>query len=715
MVGHSGLRIITLGAFHFLYKDKNGMWVELIEKDLSARGPSITLVKFLLCNGPMMDSYMRPSSSTKQVWERHEASRDKVIDALWPEEGTAPLDADRAIAVAKSQLNRVLRPYAEGDVVVLTDGSDRIGYILNMDLFIIDADEFESCVAQASEAEGRGNYLQAIERWEAAYRLVQGEFLPHDLYNDWSKRRRERLYGKYRLALHRLAQLYAACGRTTEAVEKLHPYALAHPTELDAAMILLPLLAGQGRYEESMYLLESSRQAYNDEQKEFPAALEQLSRHLRQAQENALVSLSRLPLSLGSSGLAVPRETDTKGVIPSASSSLSHDRPFGEATTWFDLKHHLISVLVKQWYGRAMYSDLLQKIVDQELGMFNFVKTLYTFDAYTLSRRNALKAIAGLPLAFSSGGRLSYQKYQPSPEEFLPECAASISSCWHLLNGDGLSIIEETLPLYLPLLVKWARQSSRYQQIAAYLGAQGCLLMDLVSYHRFRFQDSLSYATQAVELAEVSGDRDLQVYALVLQGGAFNLNGYKRAMLEKHLRAEEIRDEVVPALRSYVLAELAYSHAENGQVQQALRCIGEARELFPSEFGEVPCYVTADYGLFQLIVFEGMTHLSLGEQDHIRKRDHNILACQALAQIEELPSGMLVPERLRVEIVNYQAQAAIAVGNLDDFEHYLLAGAQGARSLGSEKRHQEVLTNLSAARRLWPHEARVLQLADAVR
>jgi len=286
------LRIITFGGF-FLLQQHNGIWKEIYDRDLSARGPSLTFLKVLVCSGPHMDSHRRPTVLVQDGWERHEVSRDIMIDALWPEEGTTPVAPDRTVAVAKSVLNRALRKGVGEDVVLLTDGSDKLGYRLNTHMVTIDADEFEMCVALASQAEGRGNREQALQQWERAYTLVQGEFLPHDQYNDWSTRRRERLSAKYRLCLYRLVRLSIESGRMTEAVEKLHPYVLVHPADLDGAFMLLPLLAQQGRYEEAMLLCDTCQQAMLDDGKHPPAAMKEMIDHLRQAQEAAVVHLSQ--------------------------------------------------------------------------------------------------------------------------------------------------------------------------------------------------------------------------------------------------------------------------------------------------------------------------------------------------------------------------------------------------------------------------------------
>ncbi len=220
------IKLTTFGAFTISAWEA-GQWVTVTHRELTARGTNTTFLKILASHGPLMDSYRR--SLHPGEWERHEASRDVLIDALWPEEDQVPADPDNALSQAKSLLNRALRPAAGDDVVLLTDGSDKVGYALNRQVVFIDADDFERMVLLASETEGRGDREQALTLWEQAYRLVQGDFLPHDQYNDWASARRERLHGKYHLCLHRLAALYLEQGRVTEVVEKVHPHVLAAP------------------------------------------------------------------------------------------------------------------------------------------------------------------------------------------------------------------------------------------------------------------------------------------------------------------------------------------------------------------------------------------------------------------------------------------------------------------------------------------------------
>ena len=52
--------------------------------------------------------------------------------------------------------------------------------------------------------------------------------------------------------------------------------------------------------------------------------------------------------------------------------------------------------------------------------------------------------------------------------------------------------------------------------------------------------------------------------------------------------------------------------------------------------------------------------------------------------------------------------------DLEGFQHFILQGIEGAKALKSEKRRQEVSSNWKIARHVWPKEASVLDLVDAI-
>lgn len=718
------IRIVTLGTFLILYQDQ-GEWKPITDADLAVRGSSLTFVKLLVSSSPSMESYKRAGE-----WERHEVSRDLVIDALWPGAKALPADPDNAISVAKSALNRALRPYTKEDVVLLTDGTDRVGYRLNTRVVTVDVDEFERLVHQASDTEGRGEGGAAQELWEKAYRLIQGEYLPHDQYNDWSQKRRERLHSRYRLLLHHLSRLYIEQSRMTEAIELLHPHVLAYPTDLDGLCVLLPLLTQQSRFEEALQMIQTYRETLKEEEKAFPLKMREIEVRLKEAQGLRLTELSLLSLAPGPlivlSGDMFNSSPEPQTFLTEAHSgnglclSPSYSSPFpemGELATWFDLKQKLICALVLQWCGRAMDCDMLQVIIDQELWMLDMVKTLYTQEAYTLSRRRALLAIAALPAALLAAP--GAQRRDSSAEEFLPACTASLSACWQLMNGKEITAVEREVSRYLPALINLATGSSMYRESAAFLASQGCLLLSLTALHHYSLQGRLSYCQQAVKYARTSGKPPLIVRTLVHLGDAFHTNGRLPEMLQAYQEAALFLDQVPPRLQSHAWAESAHAYALNGKVQETLRCLGKARTVFTGETNDVSSFLLADTGLFSLILYEGMAYLDLGRryeeaEDRTKARTSYSQAVAALAQIDGLPATAMVPERVRLEIINLQTLAAVKVRDLDRFQQLVLQGIEGAKALQSEKRRQEAILNWKAARQVWPKETKVLEVVDAI-
>jgi len=284
---------------------------------------------------------------------------------------------------------------------------------------------------------------------------------------------------------------------------------------------------------------------------------------------------------VGDSVVSYPQEH-----MPFSSSEVLTKLP----VSWVAAKELAVQALVAQWHGRAMYCEELQMLVDQELRMFDRAKLLRYEETFIHSRRRVLSSLAALPLVLFSP--LSHlQTGLPHPEEFLPECAASITACWSLLKGDGLATVERTLPAYLPTLVTLARQSSSYQRAMATLGSQGSLLMVMVDYHHCRFQDQLAYANQAVELARLSGDPNLLAYALLCTSWAYHWCQQPHLALQTSQEAAQLLPEILPLLQSAAFANLARAYTNNGMGQEALRAIGEARTRFPTAIGEVPCYI----------------------------------------------------------------------------------------------------------------------------
>jgi DNA-binding SARP family transcriptional activator len=140
----------------------------------------------------------------RDPWPR----REQLMDAFWPE--ATPAAARNSLNVAVHGLRRAFRAAAEVPVVVLEDGTYRLGPQLRLWL---DTDEFERHVAGGRRLEAAGDPDGAAAEYERALALYQGDFLADDPYEDWPVMTREHLLLAYLDVLDRLGGLYLAHGQ----------------------------------------------------------------------------------------------------------------------------------------------------------------------------------------------------------------------------------------------------------------------------------------------------------------------------------------------------------------------------------------------------------------------------------------------------------------------------------------------------------------------
>lgn len=111
----------------------------------------------------------------------------------------------------------------------------------------------------------------------------------------------------------------------------------------------------------------------------------------------------------------------------------------------------------------------------------------------------------------------------------------------------------------------------------------------------------------------------------------------------------------------------------------------------------------ADFGHPLRVLYEGTTRLALNQPE---------AAWNVLTRIETLQLTVVVPERIRLEIVNQQAQTALTLRDRERFTQSLFMGITGAQALKSEKRLQEVRDLYTQAMGIWPHETRVQEVGE---
>jgi tetratricopeptide (TPR) repeat protein len=279
-----------------------------------------------------------------------------------------------------------------------------------------------------------------------------------------------------------------------------------------------------------------------------------------------------------------------------------------------------------------------------------------------------------------------------------------INACWQLSRGNELALAERLLPECMSRLVPLAQQPSKHQQAAAHLAAQGYRLYSILALHKNDLFARELYDKQAIQYSLLAGNQGLLIAVYKGLGGTYYYTGQYQQSLEAYLDAlQHVKqgESCSPLLQALVHMGLAVAYAHIGQRQNALTHLGLANDAFPDHPEVDPNFSYAEFDLSQMILWGGIAHSQLGETSK---------ALDLFNRIEQ--PGIIVPERLRIEIFNQRAKTAIASGDLEQGTTYVEAGVSGAKTLGSQRRLKEAYENFKQMALLWPQEKRVKALGE---
>ncbi len=217
---NKALRVYVLGRFEV----EQG--THLIENEQWRSGKARSLFKIMLARRNFL------------------ISRQEVGELLWPE-----LDQERAannLNQALYSLRRILEPelkQASASVYIKTDGAQ---LQLNPEMISwIDVEEFKRISRQAQ-------LNHEVTLYEQAVMLYRGDYLPEDLYEDWSIYRREALRQDWLELLIQLAALYqsqAQDEKYQQCLQRILETDFSHESTVQKLMIAL---AESGRREEAL-------------------------------------------------------------------------------------------------------------------------------------------------------------------------------------------------------------------------------------------------------------------------------------------------------------------------------------------------------------------------------------------------------------------------------------------------------------------------------
>lgn len=641
-----------------------------------------------------------------------QARRDALIEMLWPD--TEPEQAVQNLNTATTKLRNVLRPTREQESLLLTENDATIYRLPGQELLWVDADE---ALAVLKEAERLGRTSpEAIPLLERATEYFnQGTLLDGEegLWASGKRATMERVCYRARLWL---AEAYEQQGMPGQAEMVISLLLEEDPTDEDALNRLLLLLHRQGMTQKALRLYEHACQVFAQEGTEPGESVKQVAAQLSGTRyERVLPSNDGVPL------ISAFPQTVAHGLLSTTSEQrrdateeqrLPHSREHGnplevvlseseDPSIWFGRKLAYLLTLVEEYYGQLSCCLDLQEQFGKEL---NRICPKTPDEGYTPSRRQALITLATLPTALLLTilkGRFSAGRV----EHLLTRCAASLVACWHLMRGCEYAIVEDILPSYLPLLTNLAQESSKYQRVAASLATQGYRLKGILALHRNDSKVQYTSFQQAISFAEIAQDPGLLVAALISR--AYHLPDPDDAE-QLYLKAFTYEHTISPLQRSRLFIECAVAFAQQNREDEARALLHRAQACYPTSPENDPSFLYAEFSPASMILEQGRVFLALAQHPHDGRYAQQAWETFASAQPGSLEH--ITAERVRYEIINYQAETALALQDRDLCCASVKQGLQGAMLLGSARRKKEIVATRNKALRQWLHDERVKEL-----
>ncbi|GHO77190.1 hypothetical protein KSD_49610 [Ktedonobacter sp. SOSP1-85] len=623
---------------------------------------------FLL--GPFRAEWLTPSQDP-HAWESRtsarslfklllcapgrQASKAQLAGILWPE--SAEDKARESLRSATKVLGKVLTT-TTGEKLLDTSQRDLLK-LADQPRLWVDVDAFERCVTQAVQYEDPKN---AVSLWQEAKELLGGPFLVEDRHQEWithtwMKARRQDLLKDRRKMIRSLADAYIEIGQLSVAEELLSNHLIRFPTDQDALLRLLVLLVQQGCPDEALLL-------YAKLQQKLSLAGKSPSHHITRF----MAHLQDLLKNFGN--------FHAHALLPPSAISSSH------------LREGSLPIREEAEIPRFSQETERQDITmprRQLLGLFG------------------LAALA-VPQQVLNNNLSSQLHYTRGNKETLHHLAQATVLCLHLSEGDQLGLAEHVLWSYLPGAETLAQQPSEHQKQAAALVSQGYLIAASLVGHHNDLEARQRFSEQAWFYGRLADDPTLQVAALRQLAVTFDYLDCTQKVLQTYQRTLPLLDDVPPRLRACIYAALSGAYAQLQQKQDAYRFIGLAYEQFPEKEEREPTFlrlVNANY--HTIILWDGLNHLELGEAR---------IAEKVLAQIDVLGSKTQIPERIRIELLNYRSKAFIAVDELEQACQYLELAIQASLALKSKRRLQEGFAIYQQLQKKWPDERNVRALGD---
>jgi transcriptional regulator with XRE-family HTH domain len=328
---------------------------------------------------------------------------------------------------------------------------------------------------------------------------------------------------------------------------------------------------------------------------------------------------------------------------------------------------------------------------------------------YQISRREALCALATLPM-ITLGLSLPGKTLEPKRYgDFLAHCAASLEACYELSEGDDASDIAlafKSVSKYLPILERIAREAIQFQQEALDLATRYALLQTILGWHYAGFAETIQYARHAVALSKEMGDISFQLSAYSKLAWAYYYDKKYKLALETAQEAQFLLERSGAPLPSNIQAgtysTLALMQVRNGKPIDL--AVGKASEIDPGD----ESYAFMEFTQSDQPEEIGLIYTHHGDQ--VKAMEWLEKLIDPVTLIEKIPRSL----RGRISVINSMAQASLKTKNRDMEKtvHFWTATIEGAKALQSEWGLLEAMSTYEMMDVAWPGEPRIRDLRD---
>jgi predicted ATPase/DNA-binding SARP family transcriptional activator len=209
--------------------------------------------------------------------EQHRLHREQAQDILWPD---ASLEqAANSFGKTLYLLRRALEPElaAGKGSASLYISLEHETLMLVSDAVSIDSDVFENSVRQlqarlrgSTGQKGGRQQAELLDAFDQALSLYKGDYLPDNLYDDWSQKRRDRLRRAHSWLLEQASELAITSGAGQRACEYLLALLEKNPADEQTHRQLMLVFARMGRRSDAINQYFALRKALKEELRALP-------------------------------------------------------------------------------------------------------------------------------------------------------------------------------------------------------------------------------------------------------------------------------------------------------------------------------------------------------------------------------------------------------------------------------------------------------------